>query len=427
MSGAAEGSPPTTAARVQAPRGTRDVLPEEGRLRARIVDVARATFEGYGYAPVVTPTFEDTEVFVRGVGTSTDIVRKEMYTFEDEAGRSLTLRPEGTAPVARAFVQHGMHKRPRPVKLWYLAPMFRREAPQAGRYREHHQLGVEALGSDDPLLDAECIAMLADLYGRLGVPDVRLRLGTVGDEETRGPYRAALLAHLERHAADLPADARARMAENPMRLFDAKEPAVAAVMAHAPRILDALSPAAAAHLDRVRGALDALGVTYELDATLVRGLDYYTHTVFEFTCERLGAQSGIGGGGRYDGLVEALGGPPTPGVGFGTGLERITIALGPDATPAPALDVYLAVPDAKLRRELLPLLARLRAAGLRCEADMRGDRSLRAMLRHASSLGARHAAIVGPRDHAAGVATVRDMTSGEERTVPLGELAAAVR
>jgi histidyl-tRNA synthetase len=405
------------------PRGTRDILPDEARRRDRVTDAARAVFDSYGYGRIQTPTFEETEVFARGVGASTDIVRKEMYTFHDGSGRSLTLRPEGTAPVIRAFIEHGMHKLQLPVKLWYLAAMFRYEAPQAGRYREHTQLGIEAIGSDDPLLDAEVICVLADLYGRLAVPGVSLAISSMGDRDTRTAYRPILLAYLNAHADRLPAEARERMTENPLRLFDAKDAAVQQVMRDAPKVLDHLSPAAQAHYDRVKAALDALGISYVEDPFLVRGLDYYTKTVFEFTCDRLGAQSGIGGGGRYDGLVEDLGGPPTPGIGFGSGLERIVLAL--EAAGAvdgePRLDCYLAVPDDTLRLDLMPLLRRLRAAGLRCDSDLRG-RGLKAMLRHAASLGARHAVIVGPREHAAGVATVRDMTSGDQREVPLDKL-----
>lgn len=410
------------------PRGTRDILPAEARLRDRVADAARAVFEGYGYGRIQTPTFEDTEVFRRGVGTSTDIVRKEMYTFDDASGRSLTLRPEGTAPVVRAFVEHGMHKLPLPVKLWYLAPMFRYEAPQAGRYREHTQLGIEAIGSDDPLLDAEVICVLADLYGRLGVPGVTLKVASMGDPETRAAYRPLLIAYLERHAERLTSEERDRLRDNPLRLFDSKEPRVREIMAGAPTVLDHLSPGARAHHDRVLAALDALGIGYTQDPALVRGFDYYTKTVFEFSCDRLGAQSGIGGGGRYDGLVEELGGPPTPGIGFGSGLERITLALeaGGLADDGPALDCYLAVPDAGLRLELQPLLRRLRAAGLRCDGDLRG-RSLKAMLRHAAGLGARRTVIIGPREHAAGVATVRDMASGEQREVPIDQLAEALQ
>jgi histidyl-tRNA synthetase len=411
----------------RAPRGTRDVLPAEGLVRQAVVDAAREVFAAYGYGPIDTPTFEETEVFVRGVGASTDVVRKEMYTFEDRGGRSLTLRPEGTAPVARAYVEHGMHKLPQPVKLWYLAPMFRFEAPQSGRYREHRQLGVEALGSDDPLLDAEVIAVLDDLYRRLDVPGVRLRLGSMGDAESRAPYRARLVEYLEAHAGDLGPEGRERIRDNPLRLFDAKDERIAAIMAEAPKLLDALSPAAQAHRERVNAALEAVGIAFEEDPTLVRGFDYYTKTVFEFTCDLLGAQSGIGGGGRYDGLVEELGGPPTPGIGFGTGLERIVLALeaGGLTPEPPGIDVYLAVPDADLRLPLLPVLAELRARGLRCESDLRG-RGLKAMLRHADSLGARLTVIVGPRDYEAGVATVRDMRSGDQEQVPLERLAATL-
>ena len=405
------------------PRGTRDILPPEARLRDRVTDAARAVFGSYGYGRIQTPTFEETEVFSRGVGASTDIVRKEMYTFTDGSGRSLTLRPEGTAPVVRAFVENGMHKLQLPVKLWYLAPMFRYEAPQAGRYREHTQLGIEAIGSDDPLLDAEVICVLYDLYARLDVPGVTLNLASMGDAETHMAYRPVLMEYLAAHADRFGQDERERMRDNPLRLFDSKNERVRVVMHGAPKMLEHLSPGAQAHHDRVCAALDALGIGYVQDPMLVRGFDYYTKTVFEFTCDRLGAQSGIGGGGRYDGLVEELGGQPTPGIGFGSGLERITLALEADGPieEQPVLDCYVAIPDDALRLELMPLLRRLRAAGVRCDSDMRG-RSLKAMLRQASALGARTVAIIGPREHAAGVATLRDMTSGDQREVSLDQL-----
>ncbi len=415
----------TSGRRISAPRGTRDVLPAEHAVRRRILDVAAAVFAESAYGQITTPTFEDTEVFARGVGASTDIVRKEMYTFEDLGGRSLTLRPEGTAAVARAYVEHGMHKLPQPVKLWYSAPMFRHEAPQSGRYREHWQIGAEAIGSEDPLLDAEAIAVLAEIYRRLEVPEVRLRIGSMGDDESREPYRALLLDFLEARRAELPAEAAERMAENPLRLFDHKDPGVAAVMAQAPLLADHLGGAAQDHQGRVLEALDALGVAYELDPRLVRGLDYYTHTVFEFTCDRLGAQSGIGGGGRYDRLVAELGGPDAPGVGFGSGVERITLALDESAAGAD-VDCYVAVPDQALRAELLPFVTDLRRSGLRVETDLRG-RSMKAMMRHAASIGARWVVIVGPQEHQEGIATVRDMESGEQRPVPLAEVAGELR
>lgn len=392
-------------------------------MRALIEHAAGDLMAAHAYGRITTPTFEETEVFVRGVGTATDIVRKEMYTFDDRAGRSLTLRPEGTAPVARAYVENGMHKLPQPVKLWYLAPMFRYEAPQSGRFREHWQVGAEAFGSEDPLLDVEMIALLSDLYERLGVPGVRLRISSMGDSDGRGPYRELLLAHLAPHAQSLSPEVRDRMQENPLRLFDMKDTAVRAAMVGAPRLADHLTDPAREHHERVLQGLRLLGIPYEEDPTLVRGLDYYTRTVFEFTCDRLGAQSGIGGGGRYDGLVASLGGPDVPGVGFGTGVERITMALGDEAAGEGWVDVYLAVPDADLRLDLMPLLRDLRRSGLRVEAGMAG-KGLKAMMRHAGSLGVRHVVIIGPREHAEGVATVRDMQSGEQVLVPVGDVVA---
>jgi histidyl-tRNA synthetase len=414
--------------RLAAPRGTHDVLPADASVRQRVIDVARDAFARYGYRRIVTPTFEETALFVRGVGTSTDIVRKEMYTFEDQGGTSLTLRPEGTAPVVRAFVQHGMHKLPLPVKLWYLAPMFRYERPQAGRFREHWQIGAEAIGSDDPMLDVEVIALLDAIHRRLGLEGLRLRLGSMGDAESRGPYRARLVDYLEGHRSSLGEDGEQRMRDNPLRLFDTRDARVAEVMAGAPKLLDHLSPAAQEHRERVLDGLERLGIAHEEDPTLVRGFDYYTMTVFEFSSDRLGAQSAVGGGGRYDGLVELLGGPPTPGIGFGAGIERIALALSAgEKGDAPAeLDCYLMVPDPALRPAMLPVLERLRAAGLRCESDLRGGRGLKAMMRHAASLGARHAVIVGPREHEQGVATVRDMESGAQSEVPLGDLVEAL-
>jgi histidyl-tRNA synthetase len=413
-----------SAERQRAPRGTHDTLPEESSLIDGIVDVAREVFEGHGYGHIVTPTFEHTEIFERGVGGSTDIVRKEMYTFDDRSGRSITLRPEGTAPVARAFVEHGMHKRQLPVKLWYAAPMFRYEAPQAGRLREHRQIGVEALGSDDPLLDVEVIALLDELYRRLRLPGLRLHISSMGDAESRAAHRELLFPYLEAHREAFGAEARARVEENPLRLFDSKDPAVQEVMAGAPRLMDSLSEAAREHHRRVLEGLDALDIAHESDPGLVRGMDYYTRTVFEFTSDLLGAQSGVGGGGRYDGLVEQLGGPPTPGIGFGSGLERIAEVMRQAgvAGEAPGVDVYVAILDDELRTTLLPLVRDLRRAGRSVETDLRG-RGLKAILRHAAAVGAGQAVIIGRRDYDQGVATVRDMASGEQREVALDALA----
>ena len=330
--------------------------------------------------------------------------------------------------MARAFIEHGMHKQQLPVKLWYHLPMFRYERPQAGRYREHTQLGAEAIGSEDPLLDVEVIALLADIYRRLEVPGLRLALGSMGDADSRGPYRERLVDYVERYAGDLDEDARERLRLNPLRLFDTKVERIREVMAEAPKLIDHLSPAAQAHRERVNEGLAALGIDFVEDGTLVRGFDYYTKTVFEFSCDRLGAQSGIGGGGRYDGLVAELGGPDVPGIGWGCGIDRIVLALAGEegAGESEGIDVYLAVPDAGLRVEALRIARDLRAAGISVDSDMRGDRGMKALMRQAAALGARQVVIVGPREWESQVAGVRDMESGEQREIALAELTAAL-
>ncbi len=324
------------ASKYQASRGTFDVLPEQARRRARVERAAAAIFARAGYEPIATPAFEDTELFERGVGKSTDIVRKEMFTFEDKGERSLTLRPEGTAPICRAYLEHGMHKLAQPVKLSYLGPFFRHERPQAGRYRQFHQVGIECIGTDSPLADAEAIMLLSDLLGELGVPGVRLRLGSLGSLEARRTYLEQLKAHLHAHEGELSEDVRERIDINPLRAFDSDHEGTRGAMASAPTIVGSLEGEDADHFAAVRGLLDAAGIAYEVDPTLVRGLDYYTRTIFSFVCDALGAQSEIGGGGRYDGLIEQLGGPATPAVGWAAGIERILLALdGEEGEPEP--------------------------------------------------------------------------------------------
>ncbi|MGP0103342.1 MAG: histidine--tRNA ligase [Solirubrobacteraceae bacterium] len=300
------------ASKIKAPRGTFDVLGEEASRRTALEARARSILEGAGYDRIETPVFEATELFARGVGESTDIVRKEMFTFEDQAGRSLTLRPEGTAPVCRAYVEHGMHKRRQPVKLWYLSSFFRHERAQAGRYREFWQIGAEAIGSEDPAVDAESISLLAALLAEMGVRNLRLRLSSLGSLDSRREYRERLQAYLRANEASLSEEVRGRIELNPLRAFDSDHPGTQGVMRGAPLLREHLSEADAEHFAHVRALLDAAGVTHELDPTLVRGLDYYTRTVFEFTSDALGAQSGVGGGGRYDGLVEQLAGRRRP-------------------------------------------------------------------------------------------------------------------
>ena len=303
----------------QAPKGTFDVLPEESARRARVEQAARSIFERAGYERIETPAFEDTELFERGVGRSTDIVNKEMFSFEDQGGRRITLRPEGTAPICRAYVEHGMHTLPQPVKLWCMGPFFRHERPQAGRYRQFSQIDAEAIGSDDPLADAELIGMLDELLRGLGVPGVELRLASLGSLDARVRYLERLKAYLHEREADLAKEVRERIDLNPLRAFDSDHEGTRAAMAEAPKLLDHLDDADAAHFEQVRSLLDAAGIAYSLDPTLVRGLDYYTRTIFSFVCDRLGAQSEVGGGGRYDGLVEQLGGHADPGGRLGDG------------------------------------------------------------------------------------------------------------
>lgn len=402
--------------RYQAPRGTFDVLPAQARARARLERAAAAVFARAGYEPIATPAFEDTELFERGVGRSTDIVRKEMFSFEDKGGRSVTLRPEGTAPICRAYLEHGMHKLAQPVKLSYVGPFFRHERPQAGRYRQFHQLGLECIGTDSPLADAEAIMLLAELLAELGVPGVELRLGSLGSPQARHAYLEELKAHLRGREAELSKEVRERIDLNPLRAFDSDHEGTRAVMADAPKLLDRLDAEDAEHFTAVRAALDAAGVAYEIDPTLVRGLDYYTRTIFSFVCDRLGAQSEIGGGGRYDGLIEQLGGSPTPAVGWAAGIERILLALGEEAGE-PARDAFVAAAEDGQRQAALTLARELRQAGLAVEHDLAG-RGLKGQLKHADRIGARRVVIL----EADGSARLRDMESGEQRPVDTARL-----
>jgi histidyl-tRNA synthetase len=395
--------------KLQAPRGTFDVLPEDARRRAKLRALCEELFEPAGYGFIDTPVFEATELFARGVGETTDIVQKEMFTFEDHGGRSLTLRPENTAGVCRAYVEHGMHKQPQPVKLWYWGPFFRHEAPQAGRYRQFNQVGIEAIGSDDPSLDAEVILLLAELLVRAGAKGLRLRLGSLGTPETRRAYSDELRDYLRGRAGELSDEVRGRLEANPLRAFDSDHPGTQAVMRDAPKLFDRLTDEDSAHFAEVRALLDDAGRDYEVDTALVRGIDYYTRTVFEFTSDALGAQSGVGGGGRYDGLIEQLGGPHTPGVGFAAGIERILLVSELEAGSA-APDVYV-VRDGETANAF-SVLGALRGAGFSAQMEQAG-RSLKGQLKHADRLGARAVLIVG-RDGL----SVKDMASGEQRDVP---------
>jgi histidyl-tRNA synthetase len=408
------------ASKYQAPRGTFDVLPGQAHRRRLLERSASEVFGRAGYEPIATPAFEGTDLFERGVGRSTDIVRKEMFTFEDKGGRSLTLRPEGTASICRAYLEHGMQKLAQPVKLFYLGPFFRHERPQAGRYRQFHQLGVECIGTDSPLADAEVIMLLADLLGELGVPGVELRLGSLGSFEARRSYLEDLKAHLHAHEGELSRDVRERIDINPLRAFDADDEGTRGVMASAPTIVERLEGPDAEHFEEVRALLDAAGIAYAVDPTLVRGLDYYTRTIFSFVCDRLGAQSEIGGGGRYDGLIEQLGGAPTPAVGFAAGIERILLALGEEG-PAPERDAFVAVTDPGQRQRAMAIATQLRHAGLSAEVDLAG-RGLKGQLKHADRIGARRVLILEESG-----AQIRDMETGEQRPADPGNLVEAMR
>ncbi len=400
----------------QAPKGTFDVLPGDEAARAAVAAVTAKRLGAAGYARIETPVFEDTGLFERGVGESTDIVRKEMFTFDDQGGRSITLRPEGTAPICRAYIEHGMHRLPQPVKLWYRGPFFRYERPQEGRFREFNQVGAEAIGSASAMVDAELIILLDGILADLGIGDARLLLSSLGSPDARAGYREELRAHLRDHEGDLSDEVRERIDSNPMRAFDSDHPGTKAVMEGAPRMLDRLAGEDAEHFAEVRELLDAAGVDYTLDGSLVRGLDYYNRTVFEFACDRLGAQSGIGGGGRYDGLVELLGGPATPAVGWAAGIERILLAMKTPPEPE-RIDVFVVASED--RAKAFGLVAELREAGLAADLDLAG-RSFKGQMKQADRSGARHAVILEPD----GTAKLRDMTSGEQREVDPAALAA---
>jgi histidyl-tRNA synthetase len=412
-----------SARKIKAPRGTFDVLGEQARARESLEACAKELLERTGYERIETPVLEDTELFLLGVGESTDIVRKEMFTLQDAGGRSLTLRPEGTAPVCRAYVEHGMHKRRQPVKLWYLSSFFRHERAQAGRYRQFWQVGAETIGSDDPAVDAEAILLLSALLSRLGVKATTLRLSSLGSVDARAVYRERLQAYLREHEGELSPDVRSRIELNPLRAFDAKDAATQHAMKNAPRLLDHLSGEDAEHFAQVRALLDEAGVGYEIDGTLVRGLDYYTRTVFEFTSGALGAQSGVAGGGRYDGLVQRLGGPPAPGMGWAAGIERILLAGEHTADTGSAPQLFVALADGERssrRRSAFLLLSKALSAGLCAQMEL-SDRSLKGQLGHAAALGARFVAIVDTDE-----AVLRDMEQGSQQQLQSDAVVQAV-
>jgi histidyl-tRNA synthetase len=407
---------------IRAPRGTFDVLGDDAARRRTLEGHAERILRAAGYGRIETPAFEATELFARGVGEATDIVRKEMYTFDDGGGRSLTLRPEGTAPVCRAYIEHGMHKLPQPVKLWYLSSFFRAEAPQKGRYRQFWQVGAEAIGSAAPETDAELILLLADLLDAVGAEGVTLRLSSLGTPETRIEYREELKHYLHAHEDRLSQDVVERIDQNPLRAFDASDRETRAVMRRAPVLLDRLDQDDAEHFARVRELLEGAGVGYEIDPSLVRGLDYYTRTVFEFESSALGAQSGVGGGGRYDRLFVQLDGPRTAACGFAAGVERMLIAAGEPAAPPDRVDLFIALTKPDGASAGFELSRAARRAGLSAQLELAG-RSLKGQLRHADRIGARYVAIVGDDGHV----SLKDMESGQQRELDTADVVEAVQ
>jgi histidyl-tRNA synthetase len=385
--------------KIERPRGTNDILSTDAPLWRKVAGAIEELATVYGYGWIRTPDFEDTELFQRTSGQGSDVVQKEMYTFEDKSGRSLTLRPEATAPICRAYVEHGMHREPQPVKLYTVDTMYRYAAPQRGRYREFWQLSIEAIGSDDPATDAEVIQFYTELLRRLGLTKWELLLNSIGDRNCRPQYVEKLNEWLDAHADVLDDEARQKRATSPLRVFDVKNERVQEALRDAPKIGDSLCAECAEHFERVKAYLDLYGVPYTLAPTLVRGLDYYTRTAFEFVGPDESAQaSTICGGGRYDYLIEEIGGPPTPGIGFGAGIERLILSLQLEGITAErdTLEIFFAFEDSDLRDRILPLLAQVRASGRPADTDY-GNRSLKGQLTQAQKRGA-HTIVIARRD-----------------------------
>jgi histidyl-tRNA synthetase len=405
---------------LQPARGTQDLLPEIARRHRRVGETARDAALLYGFAEIATPIFEFTEVFARPIGEHTDIVSKEMYTFTDRGGEEVTLRPENTAGVVRAVLSNGLTQST-PLKFFYSGPMFRYERPQKGRFRQFHQIGVELLGVATPQADLEVIALGRRILSALGIADrVVLELNTLGDPESRAAYRDALIGFFSGRISDLSEDSRRRLDRNPLRILDSKDPGDQRLAAEAPDFSDYLNEASRAFFARVRDGLDRLGIAYRLNPRLVRGLDYYTHTAFEFVTADLGAQGTVIGGGRYDGLVELMGGPAMPGVGWAAGIERLAMLI--DEPPAPPRPVALVPIGAAAETRMLELAERLRDAGLVVELGYSGN--LQRRMRRADRIGARAAVLLGDDELARGVATLRDLDSGEQAVMPFDELPA---
>lgn len=408
----------------KAPRGTFDILPEEQAYWKHVEAKAASLCQLYGYQPLDTPVFEDAQIFLKTVASGTDIVDKEMYVFKDKGGQELALRAEGTAPVCRAYLEHGLFNLPQPVKLYYMGPAFRYERPQSGRYRQHHQFGFEALGDADPALDAEVIEMARQFFYSLGIADFSIQLNSIGCKLCRPGYLEVLLRHYSTYTDTVCSDCKIRLTRNPLRLLDCKQTSCQDIAATAPKISDYLCPECQQHFRSVQKYLGAMDIPFKLNPRLVRGLDYYTRTVFEIDPQEQGGQTTLGGGGRYDNLVEALGGRSTPGVGFAAGLERIILNLKRQNTQVPALPgtaAFIAYLEEDGKIEALKIASELRKAGI-AVIMATGDKSLRGQLRQANSMGVACALILGKEEVSSRNVTFRDMTGGEQKTIPMSEI-----
>ena len=409
----------------KAPRGTSDILPEEYVYWKYIEEKAAFLCQLYGYQPLSTPIFEDAQLFTQTVAGGTDIVDKEMYIFEDKNGQELALRAEGTAPVCRAYLEHGLFNLAQPVKLYYIGPAFRYERPQSGRYRQHHQVGFEALGEADPALDAEVIEMAWQFFLSLGLSGVSIQLNSIGCKLCRPGYLEVLKQHYSSYTDRLCPDCKARLTRNPLRLLDCKKASCQNIAKTAPKIPDYLCPECQLHFQSVQKYLGTLSIPFQLNHRLVRGLDYYTRTVFEVEPQEKEGQSTLGGGGRYDDLIEALGGKPTPGVGFAAGLERIILNLKGqhlDIPPLPRPDVFIAYLGHEAKIQAMKIAAELRKAEI-ATIMATGDKSLKGQMRQANSLGSAYALILGEQEISDQNVILRDMKNGEQKTIPLAEIA----
>ena len=409
----------------KAPRGTSDILPQEHAYWKYAEEKAAFLCQLYGYQPLSTPIFEDAQLFTQTVAGGTDIVDKEMYIFKDKSGQELALRAEGTAPVCRAYLEHGLFNFPQPVKLYYIGPAFRYERPQAGRYRQHHQFGFEALGEADPALDAEVIEMTWQFFLSLGLSGIAIQLNSIGCKLCRPGYLEVLKQHYSSYTGRLCPDCKVRLAKNPLRLLDCKQASCQEIAKTAPKITDSLCPECQLHFQSVQEYLGALSIPFQLNPRLVRGLDYYTRTVFEVEPQDQGGQSTLGGGGRYDDLIEALGGKPTPAVGFAAGLERIILNLKGKNLDIPALPspvAFIAYPGKEAKIEAVKIAAELRKSGIAIIMAT-GDKSLKGQMRQANSLGSAYALILGKQEITNRNVLLRDMRSGEQKNIPLAEIA----